>query len=530
MRDLHLPGRSPVLATEAMAATSHPLATATAVDCLRRGGNAVDAAIAAAGVLSVVEPAMTGLGGDCFALIATPDGQLHGVNGSGRTAAAMSTAWCLERGITRIAPESPHAVTAPGAVAGFALMLERFGSRDFAELFAPAIRYAEVGHPVAPRVAYDWGREVSRLAAEPAAARTYLRPDGSAPVTGDVVRYPALAESLRRIARRGAAGFYQGATAEDIVATLAARGGLLTLDDLAATKADLVDPVRADYRGHGVAELPPNGQGIAALILLNILKQFDLGRLDPLGPDRLHLEIEAARLAYACRDAFIADPAAMTVPVETLISDGYAQTLSARIDPGRRLADVTPSPVPGSETVYLTVVDRDRLAVSLIYSIYTEFGSTLVAERSGVLLQSRGACFVVEPGHPNTIGPAKRPMHTIIPAMLLDNGVPVMPFGVMGGAYQAVGHAHVLSNMLDYGMDVQEALDAPRLFWGADRSTLIAERGLPAATLAGLAARGHAVAPADDPIGGGQAIRIDRTSGVLIGGSDPRKDGCAMGY
>lgn len=530
MRDLHLPGRSPVLATEAMAATSHPLATATAIDCLRGGGNAVDAAIAAAGVLGVVEPAMTGLGGDCFAIIATPDGRLHGVNGSGRAAAAMSTDWCLERDIRHIAPETPHAVTTPGAVAGFELMLQRFGSRDFAELLAPAIRYAEVGSPVAPRVAHDWAREATRLAADPVAARLYLRPDGSAPAAGDVVRYPALAETLRRIARRGARGFYEGVTAEDIVATLAARGGLLTVDDLAATRTDLVDPVTADYRGHGVAELPPNGQGIAALIMLNILKRFDLARLDPNGPERLHLEMEAARLAYACRDAFVADPAAMTVPVETLIGDAYADALAARIDPQRRLTDVTPLPVPASDTVYLTVVDRDRLAVSLIYSIYTAFGSTIATERSGVLLQSRGACFVVQPGHPNSIGPSKRPMHTIIPAMQLEGGLPVMPFGVMGGAYQAAGHAHVLTNMLDYGMDVQEAIDAPRLFWGADRATLTAERGLPEATLAGLAARGHAVLRADEPIGGGQAIRIDRSRGVLVGGSDPRKDGAAMGY
>ena len=529
MRDLQFPGRSPVLAMNGLAATSHPLATSAAVDCLRRGGNAVDAAVTAAGVLAVVEPAMTGLGGDCFAIVATPDGRLHGLNGSGRAAKAASTDWFVGRGIHAIDVNSAHAVTVPGAVAGFDRLLQRFGTRDFAEVLAPAIHYAEAGHPIAPRVAYDWIGEAARLARDPGAAAHYLK-DGAAPQIGDVMRYPALARSLRLIAEQGAAGFYTGELAEDMVATLQARGSLMTLDDFAANEATDFAPVSASYRGLDIWELPPNGQGIAALIITNILKQFDLGSLDPNGPERLHLEMEASRLAYACRDAFISDPATMRASVDHLISDAYAQKLAARIDPNRRLDDVTPHPVPNSDTVYLTIVDRDRLAVSLIFSIYSTFASGIVTEKTGILFQNRGACFVVDPGHPNTIEGGKRPMHTIIPAFATIAGRPFMPFGVMGGAYQAAGHAHVITNMVDFGMDVQEAIDAPRLFWADDRATLRAERSIPEATLSGLAARGHTVERSPGPIGGSQAIQIDEARGVLVGGSDPRKDGCALGF
>lgn len=530
MRDLHFPGRSPVLAMNALAATSHPLATSAAVDCMRRGGNAVDAAVTAAGVLSVVEPAMTGIGGDCFAIVGTPDGKLHGVNGSGRAAKGVSTDWMLSQGFNSVPLHSPHAVTVPGAISGFDHMLKRFGRWSFADVLAPAIRIAEEGHPVAPRVAYDWANEAERLKRGGGAAATHYLKAGAAPQVGDVMRYPALARSLRIIAEKGAAGFYEGELAEDMVATLNALGNHLTLDDFAHHEANDFDPVASVYRDLEVAELPPNGQGIAALIILNILKCFDLGKLDPNGPERLHLEMEAARLGYACRDAFIADPAHMRVSVADLISDSYGATLAARINPAQRLDDVTPSPVPGSDTVYLTVVDKDRLAVSLIYSVYSPFGSGIATDKTGILLQNRGACFVVKPGHANTIEGGKRPMHTIIPAFARKNGRNVMPFGVMGGAYQAAGHAHVVSNLVDYGMDVQEAIDAPRIFWGDDRSTLRAERSVPEATVQGLIARGHKVERSPGPIGGSQIIQIDEAQGVLIGGSDPRKDGCALGF
>ena len=517
------------MATEGMAATSHPLATAAALDVLTRGGNAVDAAVAASAVLAVVEPHMTGIGGDCFAIVATPDGRLHGVNGSGRAAAGADPAWFLERGITSIEMDSIHAVTVPGAVAAWAHLLKAFGRWDFGGTFEAAIRHAENGFPVTPRVAHDWRGDADKLRRDPGAAAHYLK-DGAAPAAGERWRLPALARTLRAIAERGPKAFYEGEVAADIVATVRARGGHLDLDDLARAEATAVTPVTTIYRDMEIAEIPPNGQGIAALVALNILKRFDLAGLDPNGAERFHLEFEAARLAYAVRDAFVADPAHMKVPVEALIADGYGAALADRISRESRLSDIRPEKVPDSDTVYLTVVDRDQMAVSFINSVYDHFGVGIATEKTGVVLQNRGACFVVDPAHPNCIGPGKRPMHTIIPGFALKKGRPVMPFGVMGGAYQAAGHAHFVTSVVDFGMDVQEALDSPRLFWGKDRDTVSAELGVPEATLQGLVDRGHKVERSDQPIGGGQAIFIDRERGVLIGGSDPRKDGCALGY
>lgn len=529
MRDFHQPGRSPVLAANGMAATSHPLATGAAIDCLKAGGNAVDAAVTAAAVLAVVEPHMTGIGGDCFAIVARPGAGLYGLNGSGRAAAAASTERFLGMGMTEIGADSIHAVTVPGAIAAWGRLLEDRGTRGLDRCLAPAIRYARDGFPVAPRVAHDWAGEAARLGRDTGAARHYL-PGGAAPKVGDVVRLPALAATLEAIAAEGARAFYEGPIAADIVATVQAKGGLLTEEDLAGVDPTPVTPVTAAYRGLDIAELPPNGQGITALIILNILKRFDLAGLDPTGPERMHLEIEAARLAYACRDAFVADPAAMTVPVERLVADDHGAALADRIDPMRRLADVAPERIPEADTVYLTVVDRDGVAVSFINSLFDAFGVGVATEKTGILLQNRGNCFRLEPGHPNTIGSRKRPMHTIIPGFALAKGRPVMPFGVMGGGYQACGHAHFVSNLVDYGMDVQAALDAPRLFWRDAGAVLEAETTLPAATIEGLAKRGHAVERRAEPLGGGQAVLIDHERGVLIGGSDHRKDGCALGY
>ncbi|MBL8574503.1 MAG: gamma-glutamyltransferase [Hyphomicrobiaceae bacterium] len=529
MRDFQLPGRSPVMAMNGMAATSHPLATEAAVACLRSGGSAADAAVKAAAVLCVVEPHMTGLGGDGFAIVGTPDGEIHGLNGSGRSPAALTLDRFLNRGDAEVMPEHADAVTVPGVVACWQALLDRFGRFDLGRLLEPAISFAENGFPVAPRVAWDWAGQAARLRGNAAAARHYL-PGGAAPAAGDVHRLPALAATLRKIARLGAAGFYQGEIAADIAATVRAAGGVMTEADLAGMAAEWVAPVTSRYRGIEVAELPPNGQGITALIILNIMECLEAHALDINGSERAHLMLEAARLAYACRDAFICDPARMRVTVEALVSKAYAEIEARRFDPTRRLADVTPAPVPKASTVYLTVVDRDGLAVSLINSIYFLFGSSIATDESGILLQNRGSCFVVDPDHPNCVGPAKRPMHTIIPGFVLRDGRPVMPFGVMGGAYQAMGHAQFVSNWHDYGLDPQAALDGPRLFWTDDPDVIAAERGVSPATVAGLRARGHVVVEAASPHGGGQAIEIDHARGVLIGGSDPRKDGLALGY
>jgi gamma-glutamyltranspeptidase/glutathione hydrolase len=525
-RDFHLPGRSPVIACEGMAATSHPLATLTAIDTLRAGGNAVDAAVAAVAALCVLEPQSTGIGGDCFCLVTKPGQPVWGYNGSGRAGAKASTESLLAEGIREIASRSIHAVTVPGAVEAWAAILDAHGRFGLDRALAPAIGYAENGFPVAQRIASDWARAEAMLGADPGAARHYL-PAGRPPAEGDVVKLPALAAALKTIAAEGARAFYRGPIADDMLATLAARGSVLTADDFARHRGEAVSPITTNYRGLDLIEIPPNGQGLTALALLNILENFDLASLDPLGAERFHLMLEAARLAYAIRDTYIADPAAMRVSVSALLDKAFAKRLSAGVDREGRAA-LPYAPAPGTDTVYLTVVDRDRMAVSFINSLYSNFGVGIATEKTGILLQNRGACFMVDPEHPNTIGPNKRPLHTIIPALAMRDGRCDMAFGVMGAHYQPMGQVQVVTNMVDYGMDVQAAIDAPRVFFEGDET--VVERGVPRPTIEGLEARGHATALRLLPLGGGQAIRIDWQRGVLIGGSEPRKDGCALGY
>ncbi|MXN64988.1 gamma-glutamyltransferase [Stappia sp. GBMRC 2046] len=530
MRDFHAPGRSAVYAANAMAATSHPLSTTAAIETLQAGGNAVDAAVAAVAVQCVVEPQMTGIGGDCFAIIAEPDGKLHGLNGSGRAPKAASSKKLIELGESSVELTSPHAVTVPGAVRAWETMLERHGTKSLGDVLGRAIQYAREGYAVTPRVALDWSRNVEKLSADEGSKSAYLI-DGKAPRTGEIMRHAPLADTLQRIAEEGSGAFYEGAVAEDIVATLRAKGGLMTLEDMAEMQVDDMTPVTGDYRGLTVAELPPNGQGFIALVMLGILEKFDLQKLDPNGTQRFHLELEAGRIAYSLRDRFLADPDFMPHDPAELLSDDHIARLAGLVDPGSRIADLPPSVLgPRSDTVYLSVVDKDGLAVSLINSVYKDFGSAITAPKSGVLLQNRGACFRLEPGHPNTIEGGKRPLHTIIPAMVLSEGRPYLSFGVMGGGYQPCGHAHVLGNITDFGMDVQEAIDAPRMFFDEKSYVLHAERYVPEATVDGLRALGHTVERVPGAIGGAQAIRIDRARGILEGGSDPRKDGMAAGY
>ena len=525
-RDFHLPGRSAVVAGEAMAATSHPLATLAAIETLRAGGNAADAAVTAVAALCVVEPHMTGIGGDCFCLVAHPDAPVWGYNGSGRTAAGMRIETLQAQGVETIASNSIHAVTVPGAIEAWDAILQVHGRFDLARALRPAIRFAEGGFPVAPRVNSDWAGLVGKLAADAGATRHYLF-DGRAPAVGDTVKLPALAATLKTIAQKGPRGFYEGPVAEDIAATVAARGGYLTVEDLAAHRGETAEPISSSYRGLDVIELPPNGQGLTALVFLNILEGFDLASLDPAGPDRLHLALDAARLAYAVRDTHIAELAFMRAAVPALLDKAFAAKLASRIDRSRR-TKLPAAPTPGGDTVYLTIVDRDRMAVSLINSLYSAFGVGVCTEKTGVMLHNRGSCFVVDPDHPNAIGPRKRPMHTIIPALAARNGRCELAFGVMGAHYQPMGHVHVLTNMIDYGMDVQAAIDFPRMFFEAE--TTLVERGVSAGTAEGLRQRGHNVAVPPSPLGGGQAIAIDWQRGVLLGGSDGRKDGCAIGY
>jgi gamma-glutamyltranspeptidase / glutathione hydrolase len=525
-RDFHLPGRSPVIAAEGMAATSHPLATLAAIDVLRTGGNAVDAAVTAVAVLCVIEPHMTGIGGDCFALIAEPGKPVWGYNGCGRSGAAASTEALLAKGMRAIEATSPHAVNVPGAVEAWDAILKARGTFPLDRALAPAIRYAENGFPVAARVAADWRNQTGKLGNSAGAARHYLF-DGRAPKEGDVVKLPALAATLKAIAKHGPRAFYEGPIAEDMAATLNTMGSVLSAEDFARHRGEVQIPISTNYRGTDLVELPPNGQGLTALVLLNILENFNLAPLEPLGPERFHLMLEAARMAFAVRDTHIAEPSHMRVPVAALNDKAFARTLAAKIDRGKRVP-LPDAPAPGGDTVYLTVVDRDRCAVSLINSLYSSFGSGICSEKTGVMFNNRGSGFVLNPGHPNTLGPGKRPMHTIIPALSMRDDRCDVTFGVMGAHYQPMGHAQMMLNLFDYGMDIQSAIDAPRAFF--EGAMTLVERGMPAATVEGLKARGHQVVAAPSPWGGAQAIRIDWRRGVLIGGSEPRKDGCALGY
>ena len=535
MRNLDLPGRSVARSLNGMAATSHGLATLTALDVLRAGGNAMDAAVAACAVQGVVEPQSTGIGGDCFVLYAPRGGtggsaDIVAFNGSGRAPRAATPEWYAGEGIVKIERYTPHAVTVPGAIDAWSQLLRDHGTMGLGELLQPAIRFARDGFAVTERVQRDWTSEVETLSHDPATAAVYL-PGGGAPALGSVQRQPLLAAAMERIAEDGRDAFYTGAIAEDLVAKLRDLGGLHTLEDFAAAAGEYVQPIRTGYRGYEVYECPPNGQGIIALLLLNILAGFDLASMEPMSAERLHLEIEATRLAYAERDAHLADPAQAEVPVERLLSPDYAATLRRRIDPRR--ASVAPAPAPvaaHADTVYITVVDKDRNAVSFINSLFSGFGSGISGPKSGILLQNRGMAFSLDPRHPNCIAPGKRPMHTIIPAMLAKDGRAVMPFGVMGGHYQACGHARLLTNLLDFGLDVQQSMDLGRLFPPPAETEVEAESGIPAEVLTGLEELGHRFKPAKKPLGGSQAIQIDWEAGSLAGASDPRKDGCALGY
>lgn len=529
MRNFHYPGRSGVHANRAMAATSHPLATAAALEMLRSGGTAMDAAIAAGATLCVVEPQMTGIGGDCFVLYAPADrAGIVAYNGSGRAPRGVDGDWLADHGYSEIPVQSPHAVTVPGAVEAWSRLAADFGRKPWQELFGPAIDYAANGYPVHARVAFDWARGVDKLSADPASA-TQMLVDGAAPREGSVHKQPRLAETLRTIAREGSDGFYRGPVAEDIVGFLQGLGGFHVLEDFASHAGEYVRPISTSYRGHEVLECPPNGQGLTALLMLNILSHLPSPQ-DPLDPRRLHYFAEAARLAYRERDAWIADPAFADVPVGELLGEACTERLVAEVSHERAGPDGGPSVLPEHrDTIYLAVVDEQGNCASFINTLFAPFGTGLMAPESGVMLHNRGSGFRVGPrGHPNRIEGGKRPLHTIIPAMLKRGERTVMPFGVMGAHFQPIGQAYLLTSLLEYGLGMQEAIDLPRVFTYGGQMML--EHGIPRETADALAAMGHRVAWAEAPHGGAQAIWRDPDTGVLSAGSDPRKDGCALGY
>jgi gamma-glutamyltranspeptidase/glutathione hydrolase len=529
-------GRSVVRATHGMVASSQPLASEVGLQILKDGGNAVDAAIAMAAMLNVTEPMMTGIGGDAFMQVYWSKTQeLKGLNASGRCPRALSLDYFAKRGITKMPETGMESITVPGAFDGWVTLLSKYGTMPLARLLEPAINTADNGFPVMERAAEDWSFEVQMLKRTPAGESNYLV-DGRAPYPGEIFKQKNLARTLRSLAAGGRDAFYKGEIGHAIAAYCKQNGGFITMDDLADQHCEWVDPISTDYRGYTVYECPPNGQGLTALLALNILEGFDLASMNS-HPDRYyHTLIEATRLAFADRNRYIADPRFAKVPVSELLSKDYAAKRRALIDPEKTIATPSPGEITGGgDTTYFTVIDKDRNIVSFINSVYGPFGSGIIAGDTGICLQNRGAGFTLDAHHPNRLEPGKRPFHTIIPAMVFRDGKPLMGFGVMGGDIQPQGQVQVLCNMIDLGMNLQQAISAPRYRCMKGTDVLL-EDDLTEPVIDSLIKRGHVRvapehgAPLRAVMGGGQAIMIDWKNGGLLGASDPRKDGMALGY
>ena len=542
--------RSEVIAPHAMAATSHPLATQIALDVMKRGGSAVDAAIAANAALGLMEPTGNGVGGDLFAIVWDPKTQkLHGYIGSGRSPQALTLAYFQQQGITDIPPHGPLPVSVPGAVDGWFALHGRFGKLSMQDVLAPTIRYAREGHPVAQTIAYYWDRSVPRLSKWPGFTEQFTI-DGRAPRTGELWKNPNLADTLQQIADGGRDAFYKGDIARTIDAYFKANGGFLSYTDLAAHQGEWVQPVSTNYRGVDVWELPPNGQGIAALQMLNVLEGYDFSKIPYGSPQHVHLLVEAKKLAFADRARWYADPAFQPAPVDKLISKPYADARRKLISADKVLREVqpgTPAELQEGDTIYLTTADADGMMVSLIQSNYRGMGSGMAPPGLGFILQDRGEMFVLKgcegsTPHPNCYAPGKRPFQTIIPAFITKGGKPYVSFGVMGGAMQPQGHVQIVMNLVDFGMNLQEAGDAPRIQHENDTEptgqntpmrdggVVQLESGFPYETVRALMDKGHHVEWALGPYGGYQAILRDPETGVYYGASESRKDGQAAGY
>ncbi|MGI5917301.1 MAG: gamma-glutamyltransferase [Anaerolineae bacterium] len=523
--------RSVVMGFNGAVATSQPLAAQAGLRILMQGGNAADAAVATAAALNVVEPMSTGMGGDVFALFyIAAERRVYALNASGRAPYAATLEEYARRGLTEIPRHGILPVTVPGAAAGWADTISRFGRLRLDTVLKPAIEYAEQGYPVSERISYLWTRCESLLANDAEATRVFL-PGGRAPRAGARVSLPDLAGSLRLLANDGPDAFYRGPIARAIVEASRAYDGLLTMQDLADHTSTWVEPIHIDYRGYRVFECPPNGHGIAALIALNILSAYDLAGMGFDSTDALHLKMEAMKLAMTDASRYVADPELAHVPIEALLSADYAARRRESIRMDRAIAEPQPGMLPITpDTVYLSVVDGEGNAVSFINSLYTSFGSGIVARGTGIALQNRGNLFVLDPDHPNCIAPHKRPYHTIIPCMVTREDRLALCFGVMGGYMQPQGHVQVLTNIIDHGMNPQQALDAPRFMYQQGREYII-ENSYDAAAYPDLEARGHILKESESLFfGGGQVIMVDPESGALMAGSEPRNDGCAVAY
>jgi gamma-glutamyltranspeptidase/glutathione hydrolase len=525
--------RSVAMARKGMVCSSQPLATLAGYKILQKGGNAIDAAVAMVSTLNVVEPQSVGLGGDAFALIyLSKEKELVGMNASGRAPYRASIKWFNEKGIKEIPERGILPVTVPGALHGWAKMVRHYGTLSLGEIFEDAIDYAENGHPVTEVIAGEWKEAEKLLFSYESPAKTYLI-NGKAPLPGQIFVNPDLARTYKKILKEGIETFYEGEICDAIVNYSDRNNGLFSRQDFKDHLTTWVHPVSTDYRGYTIFELPPNGQGITALEMLNVLEGFDLDNLKPKSPKYLHLLFEAKKLAFTDRDQFITDPDFEKVPIDHLLSKEYAKKLKEKIDLKRAMLPPRPSSSKGNgDTVYVTAVDKDRNAVSLISSIYLAFGSGMVVDGTGIVLQNRGKSFSLDPNHPNRLEPHKRPMHTIIPGMVFKDGKFLMSFGVMGGDMQPQGHVQFLVNLIDFKMNLQEAMDTPRVrhVQGVD---VYVEDGIPDEVASALQEKGHRVIrgnPTVNQVGGGQAIYLDHAQNVLLGASDRRKDGCALGY
>lgn len=532
--------RSEVIAQHGMAATSHPLATQAALDILKQGGSAVDAAITANAMLGLMEPTGCGIGGDLFAIIWDAEsGQLHGLNASGRSPKNLTRDYFIENGYTMIPQRGALSVSVPGTIDGWFELHGRFGVLPMEDILQPAIGYAREGFPVTELIAYYLDRSAPILSGFPNFTETYM-PDGDMPKKGEIFRNPYLANTYETIANQGRDAFYEGDIAYTIVDYIQENGGFLSYEDMAAHESTWVDPVSTNYRGYDVWQLPPNGQGIATLQILNILEGYDLAGKGLYSPEYLHLFVEAKKLAFEDRATYYADMDFSPVPVDRLISKEYADERRELINPDRAALHYDPGIPEAPNTIYLTVADKDGNMVSLIQSNYRGMGSGMTPPELGFVLQNRGEGFTLEPDHFNTYEPGKRPFHTIIPGFITKNDEPYISFGVMGGGMQPQGQAQMVINMIDFGMNLQEAGDAPRIqHVGSSEptgqqmtngGTVLLESGFPFETVRELMEKGHTIQWANGPFGGYQAIKWDKEHGVYYGASESRKDGQAAGY
>ncbi|MDH3645571.1 MAG: gamma-glutamyltransferase [Gammaproteobacteria bacterium] len=536
----HFATRSEVIAPHAMAATSHPLATQVALDIMRAGGNAIDAAIAANATLGLMEPTGNGIGGDLFAIVwDAKSKKLYGLNASGRSPQSLSLEYFIDNGHERVPSHGPLPVSVPGAVDGWFELHDRFGKLSMKRTLAPAITYAKEGFPITELIAYYWNRSVPLLQKYPGFSDTYM-PNGRAPKKGEIFRNPALADTYKTLAEKGRDGFYKGRIARTIADYVQAQGGFLSEKDLSDHRSEWVKPESTNYRGYEVWELPPNGQGIAALQILNILEAYDLASMGHDSAEYVHVFTEAKKLAFEDRARYYADMDFFQTPVAKLISKQYAAERRELIDLDRAAKSYPAGELGHGDTIYLTVADRDGNMVSLIQSNYRGMGSGMTPPGLGFILQDRGELFSLKRGHPNVFAPGKRPFHTIIPAFVTKDGRPWMSFGLMGGGMQPQGHAQIVINLVDFRMNLQEAGDAARIRHQgssqptdeamSDGGTLYLESGFSEATVRRLAKMGHKIGSSAGGYGGYQAIRWDAGNGVYIGASESRKDGHAAGY